>query len=179
MADPHPGLSEQRQQEPIPGPNRRRQHRDDLLGAERARRPLRDRQLHGTRRDRPPPSDVVQERLVGAATNLPPRHQPRCDLHPATSVIFVEPEDRRQMPIHRRRRPSSRATIKNDHIRRRRPKPRHEPSDLVDADLSPIDTDGLEELEPQLQTRRVRTLRVRRSLQRRQIRKERVRRLDR
>lgn len=81
----------------------------------------------------------------------------------------VEPEHRSQMPVHRRLRTDRRGVVEQDHIVSRRPKPRHEPRHVLDADLIPGETPAIEELEPEPQTERVGPHRVRRSFNPRQM----------
>jgi hypothetical protein len=62
------------------------------------------------------------------------------------------------------------ARREHDDVVGRCPQPRHEPGHVVDVDLGPAPLDAVEELEPQLQARRIGPLRIGRSLQRSQIR---------
>src|SRR5262245_38307576 len=77
LADPRAGLGQQRQQEAVPNSHRRGEDLYYLLGVECPWRPPRDRQLDRASRDRPAAGDVMQERLVRAAADPAPGHQPR------------------------------------------------------------------------------------------------------
>jgi hypothetical protein len=72
LADAHPRLGQQRQQEPVAGSLGRGEYEHHLLGAERARLAARNSQLDRSHGDRSALADVVQEGLVGP---LPARRQ--------------------------------------------------------------------------------------------------------
>jgi hypothetical protein len=96
LADPHPRLGQQREQEPITQPHASREDRGDLLDGERPRQPPWRLELDRPGRDRPARRDMVQERPVGAARDPPPGHQALSELHPGTGVEVVETEHRRE-----------------------------------------------------------------------------------
>ncbi len=63
LTDAHAGLGEQRQQEPVTGTLWRGQHRNQLLGAQRAWRSAGHGELDPTRRDRAALGEVMEQRL--------------------------------------------------------------------------------------------------------------------
>ncbi len=69
--------------------------------------------------------------------------------------------------------------VQHDHVVGRGPQPGHESGDVVDPGLGPPDADPFEELEPELQARRIGALGVRRTLQRREVRQVVLDRFDR
>lgn len=74
--------------------------------------------------------------------------------------MLIEAEHRRQVAINRRRRPHSAPAVQDDHIVRRRTQPTDKSRHVIDLDRTPLNTGAFQELEPQLQTRRIRPLRI-------------------
>ena len=169
LADPHPGLGQQRQQEPVPQVLARRQDRHDLPGLQGARRTPRHVQLHRPDRDRPALGHVMQERLIGTAADPAPRDQLGGDPQAGPRMMVIEAEDPGQVPVDRRRAPGPAPVRQHDHVARRGAQPGHEPGHVLDACLVPARRGVLEELEPQLQADRVGAHRVGRALDRRQV----------
>jgi hypothetical protein len=83
--------------------------------------------------------------------------------------MVIQAEHRREVAVHRRRRPPGGATVEHDDVGRRGTQPRHEPADVFDARLVPRHVVGGEELEVRLQPERVRPHRLGRAFQRRQV----------
>ena len=135
LPDPHPGLGQQRQQEPITGPRPAPPAPCTSCSALNVRGArCGTSSFTGRVGDRSPRRDVMQERLVGAATRsaATPPTRPATST-PRAGVMLIEPEHRGQMPVHRRRRPPGRPAVQHDHVVGRRSQPRHEPGDVVDA----------------------------------------------
>ncbi len=139
LAHAHPGLGQQRQQEPVPQVLAGSQDRGHLPGIEGARRPAGHGEPDRPGRDRLALGHMVQERLIGAAADPAPGDQLAGNAHPAAGVVVIEAEHRCQVTVHRRRRTPSRARLQHDHVLRRGPQPGHEPGHILHAGISPAD----------------------------------------
>ena len=83
LADTHPGLGQQPDQQPVAQMGAGGQDRGDLVGLQGARHPGRHDQPDRPGRHRPGLADVMQQRLVAATVAAPPRHQLRPDPTPS------------------------------------------------------------------------------------------------
>ena len=163
-----PGLGQQREQEPVPQPLAGGQDRGHLPGIQSARHPAGHDQLDRSGRDRAALGHMVQERLIRTAADPAPGDQLAGHAHASAGVVIIKAEHPRQMAVHRRRRPPSRARLQHDHVSRRGPQPGRKPGHILHPGISPADPGLAQELKPQPQAHRVSPHRVRRPLQRAQ-----------
>ena len=96
--------------------------------------------------------DAAEERASRAS---------RCTPTPAARAQVIEPKQRPQVTVHRRRAANRRRVIEHDHVVGRSPQPCHEPRDILDPNAVPDQATGPEELKPKPQTVRVGPHRVR------------------
>jgi hypothetical protein len=96
LADPHPGLGQQRQQEPVPQMLACGQDRSYLAGVQGPRDPAGHRQPHRPRRDRLAPGHVMQERLIGTSADTAPGDQRGRHVHPVAGKVVIQAEHRRE-----------------------------------------------------------------------------------
>ena len=96
----------------------------------------------------------MQERLIRATADPPPRDQLGSYPQAGARMVVIEAEDPGQVPIHRCRLPDP-APFASTITRRRGAQPGHEPGHVLHPCLVPARRGLLEELEPQLQADRV------------------------
>ena len=169
LANPHPGLGQQRQQETVPQMLTGRQDRHDLPRFQGVWGPPRDVQLHRPHRDGAALGHVMQERLVGAAADPAQRDQPGRHRKPRARMVVIKAEDPGQIPVHCRRAAGPAPVREHDHVASRGTQPGHEPGHILHPRLVPARRGELEELKPQLQADRISPHRVGRALDGAQI----------
>jgi len=143
----------------------RPQQHGHLLRAEGAGATLRGPETDRPGGDRPAAlGHVVQERFVGAPPHPTPDHEHPRHGDSGPSVVVVEAEHSGEMAVDGGLGSPRGRRVDHDHVVGRSPKPDHERSHRIHPHPIPGEGLGPEELEPQLEARRVRPHRVRRAL---------------
>ena len=170
LPDPHPGVVQHREQQPVPQPVAGVEDRLHLGGGQDPRVLARHLQP-----DHPPRgglglADVVQERAPRrpAPPGRLPAGQQLAQVDAVAGGVLVERADRRQLPVHRRRAAvrRHRGQHRDPPVpgRRGQPQPGHELADVLQPDLAPVQPAAGEEHEPVLQIMGVGLDRVRRAV---------------
>ena len=157
LPDPHPGVAEQREQQPVPQPVAPVQDRLHLGSGQDPWVLARHLQP-----DHPPRgglglADVVQERAPRrpAPPGRLPARQELTEIDTVAGGVLVERADRGQLPVHRRRPAVRHHRRQHRHPpvpgRRGQPQPGHELAGVLQPDLPPVQPAAGEEHEPVLQ----------------------------
>ena len=156
LPDPHPGVIQHREQQPVPQPAAGIQDRLDLLDGQHPRELARCLQRDRAAGDRLALADVVQERLPPApASSRAPGDQQLSQVHTVPGRVLIERRQRRQLPVHRHHRHVMLHRRQHQHPpvpgSRREPQPGDELADVLQPHLAPVQATAAQEGEVVLQ----------------------------